>query len=49
MGPQADVTFLKSFGGDGFHLAEVEDHDIQRMAGLVETYIDLPSASSMPP
>jgi uncharacterized protein len=33
---------LKSFGGDGFHLAEVEDHDIQRMAGLVETYIDLP-------
>ena len=41
VGPQAEVTFLKSFG-DGFHLAEVEDHDIQRMAGLVETYIDLP-------
>jgi len=42
VGPQAEVTFLKSFGGDGFHIAEVEDQDIRRMADLVETYIDLP-------
>jgi uncharacterized protein len=42
VGPQAEVTFLKSFGGDGFHIAEVEGQDIQRMAGLVETYVDLP-------
>jgi len=42
VGPQAEVIFLKSFGGDGFHIAELEDQDIQRMAGLVETYIDLP-------
>jgi len=42
VGPQAEVTFLKSFGGDGFHIAELVDQDIQRMAGLVETYIDLP-------
>ena len=37
VGPQAEVTFLKSFGGDGFHIAELEDQDIQHMAGLVET------------
>jgi predicted nucleic acid-binding protein len=42
VGPQAEVTFLKSFGGDGFHIAELEHQDIRRMAGLVETYIDLP-------
>jgi uncharacterized protein len=42
VGPQAEATFLKSFGGDGFHIAELEDQDIQRMAGLVETYVDLP-------
>jgi predicted nucleic acid-binding protein len=42
VGPQAEVTFLKSFGDDGFHIAELEDHDIQRTAELVETYIDLP-------
>lgn len=40
--PQAKVAFLKSFGDDGFHIAELEDHDIQRTAELVETYIDLP-------
>jgi len=27
---------------DGFHIAELEDHDIQRTAELVETYADLP-------
>jgi uncharacterized protein len=42
VGPQAEVTFLKSFGDDGFHLAEIEDQDISRMAELVETYLDLP-------
>jgi len=26
------VTFLRSFGGDGFHIAELEDDDIPRMA-----------------
>jgi predicted nucleic acid-binding protein len=42
VGPQAEVTFLKSFGGDGFHVAELEAQDIGRMAELVETYLDLP-------
>ena len=42
VGPQAEVTFLKSFGGNGFHVAELEDEDLPRMAQLVETYIDLP-------
>ena len=43
VGPQDwEVTFLKSFGDDGFQIAELEDHDIQRMAELVETYADLP-------
>ena len=42
VGPQAEVTFLRSFGGDGFRVAELEDNDIQRMAELVETYLDLP-------
>ena len=42
MGPQAEVIFLKSFGDDGFHIAELEDQDVRRMAELVETYIDLP-------
>ena len=37
VGPQAEVTFLKSFGDDGFDIAELEDHDIQRKAELVET------------
>jgi uncharacterized protein len=34
------VTFLRSFGGDGFHVAELEEDDIERMAELVETYVD---------
>ena len=42
VGLEAEVAFVKSFGGDGFHIAELEDQDILRMAGLVETYIDLP-------
>jgi hypothetical protein len=42
VGPQAEVTFLKSFGSDGFQIAELEEQDIRRMAELVETYIDLP-------
>jgi predicted nucleic acid-binding protein len=42
VGPQAEVAFLNSFGGDGFHIAELEDQDIRRMAGLVQTYVDLP-------
>ncbi len=42
VGPQAEVIFLKSFGDDGFHIAELEDQDIRRMAELVEAYIDLP-------
>jgi hypothetical protein len=25
VGPHAEVTFLKSFGGNGFHVAEVEE------------------------
>jgi uncharacterized protein len=53
VGPQAEVTFLRSFGGDGFKVAELEDTDIVRMAELVETYLDLllifRSASLMPP
>ncbi|WSC87996.1 hypothetical protein OIE48_07225 [Streptosporangium sp. NBC_01756] len=36
------MTFLKSFGDDGFHVAELEDEDLPRMAQLVETYLDLP-------
>ncbi|MFE3454746.1 type II toxin-antitoxin system VapC family toxin [Nonomuraea sp. NPDC059194] len=42
VGPQAEVTFLKSFGGNGFHVAELEDEDLPRMAELVERYMDLP-------
>ena len=40
--PIAEVTFLKSFGGNGFRVAELEDGDIRRMAELVESYLDLP-------
>jgi predicted nucleic acid-binding protein len=25
VGPQAEAAFLRSFGGDGFHIAELED------------------------
>jgi predicted nucleic acid-binding protein len=42
VGPQAEAAFLKSFGGDGFHIAELEDQDIRRMAELVEAYLDVP-------
>ncbi|OUC92318.1 hypothetical protein [Streptosporangium minutum] len=42
VGPRAEVTFLKSLGGNGFHVAGPEDEDLPRMAQLVETYIDSP-------
>jgi hypothetical protein len=43
VGPHAEVTFLKSFGGNGFHVAEVEEDDISRIAELVEQqYVSLP-------
>ena len=32
-----------------FHVAEVEERDISRIAELVEQYVSLPSASSMRP
>jgi hypothetical protein len=42
VGPQAEVTFLRSFGGNGFHVTEVEDGDLPRIAELVEKYVSLP-------
>lgn len=42
VGLRAEVSFLRSFGGDRFTVAELEDDDIPRMAELVETYLDLP-------
>jgi predicted nucleic acid-binding protein len=42
VGPHAEVTFLKSFGGNGFHVTEVEEGDISRIAELVEQYVSLP-------
>jgi uncharacterized protein len=42
VGPHAEVTFLRSFGDDGFHVAEHEDPDVSRMAELVERYQDPP-------
>jgi uncharacterized protein len=42
VGPQAEATFLRSFTGDGFHVAELESQDVNRMAELVEAYLDLP-------
>jgi len=44
VGPQAEVTFLRSSGGDGFKVAELQGTGTGtgRMAGLAETYLDLP-------
>jgi uncharacterized protein len=42
VGPHAEVTFLQSFGGNGFHIAEVAEGDIRRIAELVEQYVSLP-------
>jgi uncharacterized protein len=42
VGPHAEVAFLKSFGGDGFQIAQLENDDIPRLTELVETYVDLP-------
>jgi hypothetical protein len=41
-GQHAEVTVLKSFGGNGFHVAEVEEGDISRIAELIEQYMSLP-------
>ena len=41
VGPHAEVTFLKSFGGNGFHVAEVKEGDISRIAELVEQYVKI--------
>ncbi len=49
VGPQAVVTFLKSFACDRFHLAELQDPDIRPMAELVQTTFFSRSASSIPP
>ena len=32
VGPQAEVSFLKSFSGDGFHIAQLENEDIPRLS-----------------
>ncbi|MBF6544778.1 type II toxin-antitoxin system VapC family toxin [Nocardia brasiliensis] len=42
VGPKAEVTFLESFGDNGFRLVNLEDEDIPRVKELVATYIDLP-------
>lgn len=42
VGPHAEVAFLKSFGGDGFQIAQLENDDLPRLTELVETYVDLP-------
>ena len=44
VGPHAEITFLKSFGANGFHVAEVEEGDIPRIAELVQQYVSLPLA-----
>jgi predicted nucleic acid-binding protein len=41
-GPQAEVTFLRSSGGDGFRVAELQGAGTGRMAELAERYLDLP-------
>ncbi len=41
-GPQAEVTFLRSSGGDGFKVAGLQGTGTGRMAGLAEPYLDLP-------
>lgn len=42
VGPQAEAAFLRSFGPDGFQIAELEADDLPRITELVETYLDLP-------
>ena len=41
-GPQAEVTFPRSSGGDGFKVAGLQGTGIGWMAGFVETYLDRP-------
>ncbi|GGP92124.1 hypothetical protein GCM10010140_22400 [Streptosporangium pseudovulgare] len=42
VGPEAELNFLRSFGGNGFRLAELEDRDLVRMAELAQQYIGFP-------
>jgi uncharacterized protein len=42
VGPRAEMTFLRSFGGEGFKVAGLQGTDIGRMAELVGTYLDRP-------
>ena len=48
IGPPAEVTFLKASGGNGFHVAEIEEGDISRIAELVEQYVSLPAPDYSP-
>ena len=41
-GPQAEVTFLRPSGGDGFKVAGLQGTGTGRMAGRAETYLDRP-------
>jgi len=41
-GPQAEVTVLRSSGGDGFTVAGLQGTGTGRMAELAGTYLDLP-------
>lgn len=36
------MTFLRSYGGDGFTATGLQGTGTGRMAGLAETYVDLP-------
>jgi predicted nucleic acid-binding protein len=42
VGPQAEVTFLRSSGGEEFKVAGLQGTGTGRPAELMETYIDLP-------
>ncbi|ASF12443.1 putative ribonuclease VapC [Nocardia brasiliensis NBRC 14402] len=42
VGPKAEVTFLESFGDNGFRLINLENEDIPRVKELVASYLDLP-------
>ncbi len=48
VGPQAEATFLNSFGGDGFHIAELADQDIRRWLSWWRPIWTCRWASSMP-
>lgn len=42
VGPKAEVTFLESFGDNGFRIVGLDNDDIPRVKELVSTYLDLP-------